>query len=346
MRFILARNRVGIYVAAAVFAAATTLLQTPYSLMLPGRAVDLRQVVAVSGYPAPQGAFFLTDVRFAPRVTVAQLLAAFIPGVQVVRTKDVLPQGMTAVEYEGVEREAMSESQSIAAFVAERAAGLRAPVPQSRVLTVYFAPFSRAKRVLHPLDMLVSLNGHPIASNADVSHALSGVKAGSFVRMAIMRGGLEHQLNVPTIQYGTRAALGAYLTTIYQRPHIPVAVTFHLPMVSGSSGGLMFALQIYRTLRHVPLASQVSVAGTGTIAYDGSVGPIEGAAQKVIAARNAGATVFFVPTENYKEIAGTRGIRVVPVATFRQAMAVLGGIRPAARARSVRTLRVALGRSL
>jgi PDZ domain-containing protein len=293
--------------------------------MLPGRAVDLRQVVSVQGRATPSTPFFLTDVRFAPHVAPLQMLAGVLPGASLFRTHEVMPGSMTAVEYEGVEREAMSESQSIAAVVAERAAGLKVPYPRSRVLVVYFSPASRASKVLRPLDMLVALNGHPIASNADVVHALAGVRPGSVVRMTVMRRGDDMVVSVPTIRYGDRTALGAYLTTIYQRPHIPVAVTFHLPQVSGSSGGLMFALDIYRRLRPNALHETQPVAGTGTIAYDGSVGPIEGASQKVIAARRAGAKIFLVPQENYKEVSSTQGIRVIPVSTFRQALHALGG---------------------
>lgn len=325
MRLTLARNRFRLYVAAAVLAAVASFVPTPFSLMLPGRAVDLRSVVSVSGRATPATPFFLTDVRFASHVTPLQMLAGMLPGATLFRTHQIVPGSMTAVEYEGVEREAMSESQSIAAVVAERAAGLKVPYPRSRVLVVYFSPSSRASKVLRPLDMIVALNGHPIASNVDVVHALAGVKPGSAVRMAVMRRGSEMTLAVPTIRYGDRTALGAYLTTIYQRPHIPVAVAFHLPDVSGSSGGLMFALDIYRRLRPQTLRVAQPVAGTGTIAYDGSVGPIEGASQKVIAARRAGAKIFLVPQDNYKEIAGTHGIRVIPVSTFRQALRALGG---------------------
>jgi PDZ domain-containing protein len=291
--------------------------------MLPGQAVDLTNVVSVGGHRAPAGSLYLTDVRFAARATSIQLLSSVMPGAQIVRTQDYLPHDTTAVEYEGVQREAMSESQSIAAFVAERDAGYRVPVPRSRVLVVMFSQSSRASRVLQPLDMLVSIDGHPIASNSDVERALSHVKAGSAVRIAIFRRGEERTLTVPTIPYKTRTALGAYLTTIYQRPQIPVAVSFHLPNVEGSSAGLMFALQIYRTLHPLARSAHLSVAGTGTIAYDGSVGPIEGARQKVAAAKAAGATLFFVPKENYAEIAGTAGIRIVPVANFQDALKTL-----------------------
>ncbi|MBV9269573.1 MAG: ATP-dependent protease LonB, partial [Candidatus Eremiobacteraeota bacterium] len=63
------------------------------------------------------------------------------------------------------------------------------------------------------------------------------------------------------------------------------------------------------------------IAGTGTISYDGTVGPIEGARQKVIAAKYAGATLFLVPTDNYSEVRDMPGIRIVPVSNFNHALA-------------------------
>ncbi len=316
------RKRFFAYLTALVLAALAAWVPTPYSLMLPGKAVDLRDVVFVHGHAAAPGSLYLTDVRFAPRASAVALLTAALPGAQIVRTEDVVPQHTTAVEYDGVQREAMSESQSIAAFVAEREAGYRVPIPRSRVLAILFSPSSRAKTILHPLDMIVSIEGHPIASNADVERALAGVKPGSSVRIAVFRKRGERWLSVPTIAYKGRTALGVYLTTIYQRPQIPVAVAFRLPNVEGSSAGLMFALQIYRTLHPVG-SDALRVAGTGTIAYDGSIGPIEGARQKVAAAKAAGATLFLVPKENYAEVAGTRGIRIAAVSTFSQAVRAL-----------------------
>lgn len=323
MRLVLARNRVLAYVAAAALAAVAAFVPTPYSLMLPGQAVDLTSVVSVSGRQAPPGSLYLTDVRFAARATSAQLFSKIVPGAEIVRTQDYLPKNTTAVEYDGVQREAMSESQSIAAFVAERAAGYRVPVPQSRVLAIMFAKNSPARDVLRPLDMIVSVNGHPIASNIDVERVLAHVAAGSDVRVAVFRRGVERELVVPTMAYKKRTAFGVYLTTLYERPELPVAVSFHLPDVEGSSAGLMFALQIYRTLHPMDSRGGLRVAGTGTIAYDGSVGPIEGARQKLAAAKAAGATLFIVPKENYAEIAGTTGIRVVPVRTFTDAIRAL-----------------------
>jgi PDZ domain-containing protein len=319
MRVKLARNRVAIYAAFAALGLVCAFAPTPYSLILPGRALDLGDVVSLSGL-APQTHLYLTDVRFATRVTPLELLSAFTPGVRVVRTDDVLPPSMTTAQYEDTEREAMSESQTIAAAVAERAAGYRVPEPKSRVLLLSFSPQSDAARVLRQLDVIISINGKPVASAARFAEVMHAIKAGTVVSVGVLRHGSARTERVKTGSYRGRTVLGTYLTTIVEPPRLPVAVRYNLPHVAGSSGGLMFALEIYRSLKRDPLPAALRIAGTGTIAYDGSVGPIEGAAQKIAAARNADATLFLVPAENYAEIKDTPGIHVVPVTSFGQAL--------------------------
>ncbi len=320
MRLRLARNRGAIYVAVAVLAALSAFAPTPYSLILPGQAVDLGDVVSFGAGRSAQTHLYLTDVRFATRVTPLELFSAFIPGVRVVWTNDVFPRGVSTVQYEGVQREAMSESQTIAAAVAERAAGYRVPSPRSRVMVLYFAPHTRASETLRALDILTTIDGRSIASSPDLQNALHHVKSGTVVRIGLLRHGVRQSAAVQTSIFRGRTVLGTYLTTIYERPRLPVGVSFHLPHVAGSSGGLMFALEIYRSLKGQPLPGDLRIAGTGTIAYDGRVGPIEGAAQKVAAARAAGASLFLVPAENYPEIKDARNIHVVPVTSFDQAL--------------------------
>jgi PDZ domain-containing protein len=71
------------------------------------------------------------------------------------------------------------------------------------------------------------------------------------------------------------------------------------------------------------------VAGTGTIDDSGKVGPIGGISMKIIAARRAGATYFFTPSDNCAEAAaGTpSGLRLIKVDTLAQAVTDLADIR-------------------
>jgi PDZ domain-containing protein len=319
VRVKLARNRVAIYAAFALLGVICAFAPTPYSLILPGRALDLGDVVSLAGL-TPQTHLYLTDVRFATRVTPLELLSAFTPGVRVIRTDDVLPHSMSTTQYEDIERDAMSESQTIAAAVAERAAGYRVPEPKSRVMVLSFSPQSDAARALRPRDLITSVNGEQIATGARIAEVMRSIRAGAIVSVGVLRHGSALSERVRTGSYRGRTVLGTYLTTIVEPPRLPVAVRYNLPHVAGSSGGLMFALEIYRSLKRDPLPAALRIAGTGTIAYDGTVGPIEGAAQKIAAARNADATLFLVPQENYAEVKDTPGIHVVPVMSFSQAL--------------------------
>jgi hypothetical protein len=58
-----------------------------------------------------------------------------------------------------------------------------------------------------------------------------------------------------------------------------------------------------------------------------SIDPASAARGLLIAAKRAGARIFFVPRENYPDIAGERDPRVIPVDTFRQAVRVIDGER-------------------
>jgi PDZ domain-containing protein len=69
----------------------------------------------------------------------------------------------------------------------------------------------------------------------------------------------------------------------------------------------------------------LDVAATGEIDVDGGVGPVGGIKQKTYGARRAGVDVFLVPAgDNAAEARRyARGLRVVPVKSFQQALRAL-----------------------
>ena len=103
------------------------------------------------------------------------------------------------------------------------------------------------------------------------------------------------------------------------------------------------SLQIYNDISHKNIIRGRKIAGTGTINSKGQVGDIGGAAQKVVAASRAGASVFFVPNNpipkeikkldphlqtNYQEAKDAARkihtkMKIVPVQTFKQAVTYL-----------------------
>ena len=110
---------------------------------------------------------------------------------------------------------------------------------------------------------------------------------------------------------------------------LPFPVEIETTNVGGASAGLMFALGVLDGVTDGLLTRGYAVAGTGTIRADGDVGPIGGAAQKVVAAERAGAQVFLVPQENYAEARQAAStIRVAAVDRFADAVTYLCDLEP------------------
>ena len=89
----------------------------------------------------------------------------------------------------------------------------------------------------------------------------------------------------------------------------------------------MLALTTADLLLEEDLADGRVVAGTGTIARDGTVGQVSGVPQKTTAALEAGADVLLVPVEQVAEAAAAAeaGVEVIGVRSFRDALAALRG---------------------
>ncbi|MNJ72775.1 Lon protease [compost metagenome] len=63
----------------------------------------------------------------------------------------------------------------------------------------------------------------------------------------------------------------------------------------------MFTLEIYNQLTPGDLSKGYRIAGTGTIAEDGTIGSIGGVQFKIVASDREQAEIFFVPEANYKD---------------------------------------------
>jgi PDZ domain-containing protein len=114
----------------------------------------------------------------------------------------------------------------------------------------------------------------------------------------------------------------------------PVKVSVQIPDVGGPSAGLAMTLGIIDKLSGGDLTGKRTVAATGTIDPEGDVGDVGGVAQKTIAVERAGATVFFVPPEEYTAAMSkdTPQLHVYRVSSLDQALGILkrlGGTMPA-----------------
>jgi len=306
--------------------AAFFLIPIPYLIFGPGAAVDLGKAITVPGHEPPPGRFYLTDVDLLPGRPFYFMLARTLPGFEIIRRRELVPPTMSDRDLDRLLVDDMLESQTNAQVVAERAAGL--PVKARSYFTVIkIVPHAPAMRCFHEGDRIWAVNGQPLSDPGALGRITTAKRPGTAFALNVDRRGRTATVRCTTFLYKGKARFGMtgrYQTEAYR---LPVHVTYSLPNINGSSAGLMFALQIYRTLTGRDISAGSDIAGTGVLATDGSVMPIEGAREKVRAAIKAHAILFFVPQDNYNDIRSVSGIRVVPVRSFDGALTTLKALR-------------------
>lgn len=141
-------------------------------------------------------------------------------------------------------------------------------------------------------------------------------------------GGSEKEIekhNLDDMAESQDAAVDAALNYLDRKPG-SVDVTLHLADIGGPSAGLFFALGIVDKLdgdgSGGDLTGGRTIAGTGTIDADGTVGAVGGVSLKTQAARRDGATVFLVPKAECSEAESElpKGLRLIPVTTLKDAV--------------------------
>jgi Lon-like protease len=177
---------------------------------------------------------------------------------------------------------------------------------------------------LEPGDQLLAIDGHPITTAADVATAMKPVRPGETVVVKVKRGDTDvHEERVTTVANpddASRAFLGIEVGEV-QRPRFHIDIT--LGGVGGPSAGMMLSLGIIDKLTPGQLNGGRFVAGTGTITPDGKVGAIGGIEQKMVGARNSGATLFLAPESNCGDVLDNgipSGLTVARVSTLDEAV--------------------------
>ncbi|MEP7159671.1 MAG: PDZ domain-containing protein [Dermatophilaceae bacterium] len=240
------------------------------------------------------------------------LVARAQPGSDIRPRAEYYPQDATRDQIDQQNQVQMATSQQEAVAIALRAAGHEVP---EKVTVGQVTPGGPSDGRLKAGDVVVSVNGTPITRSDTLRGTISASAEGATVHLVVTRDGRQVPVQVGTTLSQGRRVIGVLLGTSFT---FPFEVTIHATDVGGPSAGLMFALGVYDEITPGSLTGGQDIAGTGTIADDGSVGPIGGIEHKMVGARASGAAWFLAPADNCSEVPGRApdGLRVVKVDTF------------------------------
>ena len=244
----------------------------------------------------------------------------------------ILPKGVTPEELSQISIQNMKTSENVAIAVALTYIGYDIGSKGDGVSVVGILDDSPVKDKLLKGDVLNSINGEEISSATEFIATLRRYQIGDFVTIGLERDfdGETKNIEVETkliehIEYEGEPMVGFLATTINERFDFPFEVDIKTGNVGGPSAGLMMALNVYNNLIPEDITNSLVVAGTGTIEIDGSVGPVGGIKQKVIAANRAGAKLILVPTANFEEAIpmASESTAIVAIDSFEEALKVI-----------------------
>jgi PDZ domain-containing protein len=311
-------------------------MHVPYVALTPGPTLNTLgtdssggQIIAINGAAAhpTTGHLNLTTVDVTEQsLTIIQTLRGWLEhDVVVVPRSSIIAPGKTSqqVDQEGHQQFVGSQDSAEAAAFCElnypRAFG---------VLDV--TPKGPSDGILKPGDAFVTLNGQSVDSADKLTGVLSTETPGSVATIVVKRAEVPTTVHV-TLGKPLSGRKGASLGIVITEGCLaPYTVDLGLAnQIGGPSAGLMFALGIMAKGGGVDLTGGKFIAGTGTIDPQGNVGPIGGIQLKMIAARDAGATVFLAPAANCPDVVKDtpKGLQIVKVSTLHQAVTYLKAIQ-------------------
>ena len=305
----------------------------------PGSASPTLQLLAVPGAtpPAPgQGQFLLLSVSSHRATLLESFLERYSDAVEVVGRRTYLGPCTDDAARQRSGTAAMDQSQARAVAVALRAAGKTFEQRPTGARILGILGESNACGVLAAGDLITAVDGRLVESPQVLRDAIGRHRVGDEIEVRYRRGEEERTTRVRLIADPDDGhPLVGITSQVEYDFSFPLDIQFPSSGITGPSGGLAFALTVYDAITPGDLAAGRLVAATGEIEVDGTVGPIGGAREKVIAARRAGVDVVMVPPEN--EADARRGIRdgrpeVVAARTFADALGALrarGGQPPA-----------------
>ena len=178
----------------------------------------------------------------------------------------------------------------------------------------------------------IALGERILFHNPEFISTLRTYSIGETVSIGLLReiDGIKEQIYIKTtliehVEYEGEPMVGFLATTVNERFDFPFEIDIKTGNVGGPSAGLMMALNVYNNLIPEDITNSKIIAGTGTIEIDGSVGPVGGVKQKIIAAKRAGAELILVPVANFEEAQPfeTDKTAIVAVDSFDEALAVI-----------------------
>jgi len=310
-------------------------VRLPYYVMSPGSSRPTESLISVSGaqtYETGGAVDFLTvSLRQA---TPIEAFAAWVnPDLDLTPEEDILGK-QTPDQNRDLNLRMMSDSKDAAQYQALTRLGYIVESKGTGAVIASVVDSGPSVNALVPGDVIVRVNGQQISFSQELIDVISATAPGTTITLDVepfdstidgARPAREVQIVLGARESDpTKGFLGVSTFTRDLSFKYPVQISIDSGRVGGPSAGLAFTLGILDVMTPGSLTGGLKVSATGTMAIDGTVGPIGGIHQKVMASRRAGVDLMLVPASEVDEARKYAGdLRIEPVESLTQALEVL-----------------------
>ena len=280
------------------------------------------KVQGIDTYPT-SGRLDMTVVAITPadaRLSLPQaLLAYWLPHRDALPRDAVYAPGKSAEQVENEDADMMETAQDDAVVAALRA-DRRPVIEMPAIYSVTIG--GPAHKLLLPGDLVVSVDGVATPDVDAVAEQIRSHRVGQKVRFVVIRNKVQMDVTVTTVESNVQSDVPVVGITLGKGYRYDPEISFDLgQQIGGPSAGLVFALAIYDKITAGPLLAGRHFAGTGKITPEGDVDAIGGIQEKISADQKAGATAFFVPASNCRDLGGVHTtMNLVKIATLKDAI--------------------------
>ena len=285
---------IGLFLIMALF-----LVRFDYVIYTPGSLENLNDRIIVTPSNESKGSMNLTYVTSIPANIPNMLLSLIIPNWDIESLNNMRVEDESEKEIENRDKIYLKDTSYDAVIAAFKEANMKYEITDVDVTITYI--YNIAKTNLKVGDVIKTINGVKITSFNSLINEVNKYEVGEKLIINVLRNNKIIECEATIVLEENKKMIGISLAELKNIKTNPEVKFVFKNNESGSSRGLMCALEIYNRITKYDITKGDIISGTGVIDENGNVGSIGGVKYKLKGAVNKHAKVFIVPSDNYEE---------------------------------------------
>lgn len=285
---------IGLFLIMALF-----LVRFDYVIYTPGSLENLNDRIIVTPSNESKGSMNLTYVTSIPANIPNMLLSLIIPNWDIESLNNMRYEDESEKEIENRDKIYLKDTSYDAIIAAFKEANMKYEITSVDVTITYI--YNIAKTNLKVGDVIKTINGVKITSFNSLINEVNKYEVGEKLIINVLRNNKIVECEATLVSEENKKMIGISLAELKNIKTNPEVKFVFKNNESGSSRGLMCALEIYNRITKYDITKGDIISGTGVIDENGNVGSIGGVKYKLKGAVNKHAKVFIVPSDNYEE---------------------------------------------